>query len=172
MNATPAARFTLEFRAEFAAPPERVFAALTEARHLMRWFCDEAVSETGPAPAGAPGGRLMLRWNRPQSSKEAYEGRWTVFDPPRACDFEGGHAGYPEGYAGHVHCAFAPQEGGTVLQVWHEFPSRQEYEPFVARFLAAWPRALRRLGAYLTPSLQPGPFMTRVARVRSGRTTR
>ena len=30
----------LEFDARFAAPPERVFAALTEARQIAHWFCD------------------------------------------------------------------------------------------------------------------------------------
>jgi uncharacterized protein YndB with AHSA1/START domain len=138
----------LEFRTELEAPVERVFAALTEASHLARWFCHEAESDP------APGGRLVLRWKREGS--QPFSGRWLVFQRPGSCAFEGGHAGHPDGYAGRVGFEVAPRgaaAGGTgsVLITRHRLPTRLDYEPVIAEYRAAWPRALARLVEYLTP---------------------
>lgn len=147
----------LEFRTELAAPIARVFAALTDAPHLARWLCDEAESDA------APGGRLVLRWRREGSSAEPFAARWVVFDPPRACAFEGGHAGYPDGYGGRIGFEIAPRggaagaqggaaaEAGSVLFTRHRIPARPDYMPVIATYRDAWPRALARLAATLTP---------------------
>lgn len=137
---------TLRFETRFAAPPARVFAALTHAAHLARWFCDEAESQPHA------GGRLMLRWTRPNSSPQPYEARWTAFDPPRACAFRGGHSGYPHGDAGAIRFTLTESDGGTRLETEHEFPSGDEYAPIANRYLEAWPRALARLQTYLDPN--------------------
>ncbi len=39
---------------------------------------------------------------------------------------------------------------GTRLTIRHQIPARPEYEPFVARYCEAWPRAIARLEAYLS----------------------
>jgi uncharacterized protein YndB with AHSA1/START domain len=96
MTSAATATTLLEFRTELAAPIERVFAALTEGEHLVRWFCDQAES------LPAPGGRLTARWTRPESTPEPFEARWVVFQPPSSCAYEGGHSGYPDGYAGRI----------------------------------------------------------------------
>jgi uncharacterized protein YndB with AHSA1/START domain len=136
---------TLRFDLALAAPPARVFAALTEARHLERWFCDHAESD------GRPGGRLLMAWTRPCSSPEPYEADWVVFDPPRACAHAGGHSGYPDAYAGRIDLALEPEGDGTRLRVTHAFPPRRDYDRFVETYAVAWPKALARLEAYLTP---------------------
>ncbi|HYM80272.1 MAG TPA: SRPBCC family protein [Candidatus Limnocylindria bacterium] len=128
----------LEFRTELAAPPERVFAALTEAGLLERWFCDAAETHA------TNGGRLLLRWTG-EAATLPFEARWVVFEPPNACAYEGGHAGYPDGYAGRVGFELAPRPGGTTLVTRHRLPARPDYEPFAASYRAAWPRALARL---------------------------
>lgn len=133
----------LEFRTELVAPVERVFAALTEAPHLARWFCDEAESDP------APGGRLVLRWSREGS--RPFTGRWLVVQRPGSCAFEGGHSGHPDGYAGRVGFEVAPRGGGSVLITRHRLPTRLDYEPVIAEYRAAWPRALAQLLEYLTP---------------------
>jgi len=137
------ATILLEFRTEIVAPPGRVFAALTEAEHLARWFCDEAESHP------APGGRLLLRWTRPGSSPVPFEGRWVVFEGPSSCAYDGGHAGYPDAYAGRVGFEIAPGGPGSVLTTRHRLPNRLDYVPIAEAYRAAWPRGLVRLAEYL-----------------------
>ncbi len=48
---------TIQRSIEIDAPPERVWAALTEARHLAAWFGD-----AGAEIDLRPGGRLVVRW--------------------------------------------------------------------------------------------------------------
>jgi uncharacterized protein YndB with AHSA1/START domain len=138
-----AAAILLEFRSEFAAAPERVFSALTDASQLVRWFCDDAESDA------ARGGRLTMRWTKPGASQQAFEGRWAVFRPSRSCAYEGGHSGYPDGYAGRVGFELSAGSAGTVLITRHRLPLLPEYEPIAETYRGAWPRALARLAAYL-----------------------
>jgi len=143
MTAASTAFLLLEFRTTLEVPPERVFAALTEGPQLARWFCDQAES------APTAGGRLTLRWNRTGSSVQPFEGRWVVFQRPMSCAYEGGHAGYPDGYAGRAGFELALRDGGATLITRHRLPARPDYEPIVTVYRAAWPRALARLVAYL-----------------------
>jgi len=131
----------LEFRTQLPAPAATVFATLTERAGLARWFCDEAES------VPAAGGRVAFRWRRPGSSEQPFEGHWVVFRAPYSCAFEGGHSGYPDGYAGRVGFELASHGGGVVLITRHRLPARPEYEPIAASYRTAWPRALARLAA-------------------------
>jgi len=56
----------------YAARPEKVFAALTEADQLARWFVDRAVT------APRKGGAFRLTWG-----KYTLRGRVRAIDPPR-----------------------------------------------------------------------------------------
>jgi uncharacterized protein YndB with AHSA1/START domain len=47
----------IERETVIAAPVERVWALLTEAEHVGRWFCDD-----GADIDLRPGGRMVLRW--------------------------------------------------------------------------------------------------------------
>jgi uncharacterized protein YndB with AHSA1/START domain len=136
----------LDFSLALAEPPARVFAALTEARHLARWFCDEAESEP------RAGGALVMRWTRPGGSPQPFVARWLEWSPPAFASFTGGHSGYPGGSAGTVRYTLEPAPGGgTRLAVSHETPADPGGEPFVAAWRGAWPRALDRLAHYLAP---------------------
>jgi hypothetical protein len=42
-----------------------------------------------------------------------------------------------------------------MLQVAHELPMSAEYDAIVTGWRKAWPRALDRLAAYLTPAGSP-----------------
>lgn len=141
----------LRFVSTFAAPAELVFAALTEARHLERWFCDACECEP------RPGGRLVLRWSHAGSSAEPFEACWLEFAPPLSAAYQGGHAGYPNGDAGTVGFKLARAGEGTRLEVRHELPSAGEYAAQRHAWSEAWPRALARLTGYLVPAEEPRP---------------
>ena len=147
----PLAASDLAYELTLAAPPGRVFAALTEADHLARWFCDEAEAGHG---VGEP---VVMRWHRPgvqPPGVESYEGRWVEFDPPGACAHEGGNPAYPDGTSGRVGFVLAAEAGGgTRISIRHQLPARAEYDPFRERYRGAWPRAIARLEAYL--NLEP-----------------
>ena len=137
----------LTFALALAAPPARVFAAISEARHLSRWFCDQAESDP------RAGGALILRWTRPGGSPEPFVARWLEFEPPEHASFEGGHAGYPGGSAGRVRFTLASGPGGgTSLSVAHEPPAGTGHDAFIDSWRSAWPRALDRLARYLAPA--------------------
>jgi uncharacterized protein YndB with AHSA1/START domain len=154
MTTAATATTLLEFRTELAASSERVFSALTEGGQLARWFCDQAES------VPIPGGRLTARWTRPDSSPQPFDGRWVVFQRPSSCAYEGGHSGYPDGYAGRVGFELADRVagGGSVLITRHRLPARPDYEQVVAVYRSAWPRALTRLATYLAAegTVEPG----------------
>jgi len=136
----------LTFVLDVAAPRERVFEAITEALHLEHWFCNHAVNEP------RMGGRLEMHWRGAGATSEPFVGHWVQFDPHEACAYQGGHSGYPDGDAGTVLFELVPLSAGTQIRVRHTFPERDGYAPFIATYQDAWPRALRRLSAHLTPA--------------------
>jgi len=140
----------LTFRTSLLAPPARVFAALTRAEHLSRWFCDEAESDP------RAGGRVLFRWRRPDSSEHPFVGEWGAFEPSSRCAFSGGHPGYPDGYAGRIEFVLEAAGTGTRLITTHTLPARVDYSPVFQTYTLAWPRALDRLAEYLTPLEGPG----------------
>ena len=141
----------LEFRTEIDAPIERVFAALTEGPELARWFCDYAES------LPSPGGRMLMRWERAGSSLQSFEARWLVLNVPTSCAYEGGHSGYPDGYAGRIGFELARRGGETILFTRHRLPARPDYEPIADTYRAAWPRALDRLVQHLATATVVSP---------------
>lgn len=141
------ANIVLEFDAELAAPPGRVFDAVTEGRHLQRWFCDACESEA------QEDGRLTMRWHRAYSSPWPYEATWTVFEPPVRASCHGGHQGYPNRDAGTITFSLSPSGTGTKLHVTHEMGHPALYSNFAKGYSDAWPRALRRLADYLAPKV-------------------
>jgi uncharacterized protein YndB with AHSA1/START domain len=132
----------IELRSRLAAGPGRVFSALTGARELERWFCDEA--ESVPRVDGP----VLFRWNRAGASSEPFVGRWVEFEPGSSCAYEGGHAGYPDGSAGRVGFRLAAERGGTSLRVRHAMPGDPRWDVWRARYREAWPRCLERLAAW------------------------
>jgi uncharacterized protein YndB with AHSA1/START domain len=59
------------------APPEKVWAIVTEPRHVARWFSDEAEIDL------RPGGAMLLTWH----GHGAYRGRVEAVEPPRRFAF-------------------------------------------------------------------------------------
>lgn len=59
------------------ASPDRVWAIVTDPRHVARWFSDEAEIDL------RPGGAMLLTWH----GQGTYQGRVDVVDPPRRFAF-------------------------------------------------------------------------------------
>ena len=135
----------IEFVLLLRAPVARVFAALTEPRHLERWFCDRCESDP------RVDGRLVLNWTGPRASGVPFEARWLEVAPPTRAAFRGGHDGYPDRDAGTVTFTLATEGSGTRLEVRHGFPAHDAYASFRREWSEAWPRALARLTGYLSP---------------------
>jgi uncharacterized protein YndB with AHSA1/START domain len=92
------------------APPEKVWAIVTEPRHVARWFSDEAEIDL------RPGGAMLLTWHR----DGAYRGRVEAVEPPRRFAFrwlrrEDNEPG--EGTSTLVEFTLEPEGAGTRLRV-------------------------------------------------------
>ena len=92
------------------APPDQVWAIVTEPRHVARWFSDEAEIDL------RPGGAMLLTWH----GHGTYRGRVETVDAPRRFAFrwlrrEDNEPG--EGRRRSSSSALAPEGAGTRLRV-------------------------------------------------------
>jgi uncharacterized protein YndB with AHSA1/START domain len=92
------------------APPERVWAIVTEPRHVARWFSDEADIDL------RPGGAMLLTWH----GHGTYRGRVEAVEPPHRFAFswlrrEDNQPG--EGTSTLVEITLAPEGPRTRLRV-------------------------------------------------------
>jgi uncharacterized protein YndB with AHSA1/START domain len=92
------------------APPEVVWAIVTEARHLAGWFSDEAAIDL------RPGGAMLLTWH----GHGAYRARVETVEPPHAFSFRWVRRDGEEPVQGGstlVVMTLTPTEAGTRLRV-------------------------------------------------------
>jgi uncharacterized protein YndB with AHSA1/START domain len=91
------------------APPNVVWAIVTEARHLAGWFGDEAEIDL------RPGGRMLLTWH----GHGTYEGRVEAVDQPRLFAFrwQTRQGAFSETNSTLVTITLEPAETGTRLRV-------------------------------------------------------
>jgi uncharacterized protein YndB with AHSA1/START domain len=137
---------TIAREIEIDAPPDVVWAIVTEARHLAGWFSDEAEIEL------APGGSMLLTWH----GRGVYRARIETVEPPRTFAFRwvlrDGEEPVPGGSTVVV-MTLTPTGAGTRLRVtesgfsdldWPE-PDRAGYADQNA---AGWITELDELRAY------------------------
>jgi uncharacterized protein YndB with AHSA1/START domain len=93
------------------APPERVWAVLTEPVHLAQWFSDEVEIDT------RPGGRVLFTWH----GRGVLGGRVEAVEPPHRLAFRwtpGGEGELRENSSTLVEITLTPESGGrTRLRV-------------------------------------------------------
>ena len=92
------------------APPDRVWAIVTDPRHVAGWFSDEAEIDL------RPGGAMVLTWQ----GHGTYRGRVEAVDPPRRFAFrwlrrENNEPG--DGTSTLVEFILAAEGSGTRLRV-------------------------------------------------------
>jgi uncharacterized protein YndB with AHSA1/START domain len=107
MNVVPD---TIAREIDIEAPPDVVWAIVTEARHLVGWFSDEATIDL------RPGGEMVLAWH----DHGTYRARIETVEPPRTFAFrwvlrEGAEP--VQGGSTLVVMTLTPQGEGTRLQV-------------------------------------------------------
>jgi uncharacterized protein YndB with AHSA1/START domain len=130
------------------APPERVGAIVTEARHVARWFSDEATIDL------RPGGAMLLTCH----GHGTYRGRVDALDPPRRFAFRwlrraGNEPG--EGTSTLVEFILAPEGPGTRLRVvesgFHELAWDDEATArYAGENADGWVHELNQLRDYAT----------------------
>jgi uncharacterized protein YndB with AHSA1/START domain len=92
------------------APPAVVWPIVTEARHLARWFSDEAEIDL------RPGGAMLLTWH----GHGSYRARVETVEPPRTFAFRWlrrEHNEPAEGTSTLVVMTLIPEGTGTRLRV-------------------------------------------------------
>ncbi len=94
---------TIHVRIWIAAPRQRVFAALSEGRELMRWWPKDATTEP------RIGGSIHLDWFPPASG--GMDSRFDLFEQ----DVE---LAYPF-YSERLHFRLCDENGGTTLDIHH-----------------------------------------------------
>jgi len=120
-----------------AAPPERVFAALTEPEELAKWFVEKA--EFTPKK----GGTFRLRW----AGGYTLKGRVRAIEPPKklALDwidrFEGGKV-----FETEARFAIKKKGKGTLLTVTHRgFKSGKQWIALYGAIQSGWAYYLSNL---------------------------
>jgi uncharacterized protein YndB with AHSA1/START domain len=137
----------LHFTRHYPHPPARVWAALTTAAELSRWFpCRVTID-------ARPGGSLTLSF----PDEPAETAPITEFDPPRVLAFEWGGE--------RLRWTLTEQGGGCRLHL-----SNTVLDPgWAANTAAGWDRCLTDLDATLagrTPGGGSGPDESRIAHYR------
>jgi uncharacterized protein YndB with AHSA1/START domain len=89
------------------APPDRVWAIVTDPRHVARWFSDEAEIEL------RSGGAMLLRWH----GHGTYRGRVEAVDPPHRFAFRWLRREHDDGSSTLVEFILAPEGSSTRLRV-------------------------------------------------------
>jgi uncharacterized protein YndB with AHSA1/START domain len=142
----------IEREVRIQAPPERVWAALTEAEHLGRWFGD-----AGAEVELRPGGRMTVTWLQHGTARALIE----ELDPPRRFVFR--WALRPDedpapGNSTRVEFTITPEEEGRAARlrvVESGFAALAVPEEDRARHLrdntAGWAAELAELASYLAP---------------------
>jgi uncharacterized protein YndB with AHSA1/START domain len=131
-------RPAVRFRREFAQPVERLWAAITEAEELERWFPSKVRMR--------PEAGTIEFYGDPNLPDSGHTGTILLYEPPKRLAYTWG--------ASELHFALeASDDGGCVLTLTDVLEARDA----AARNAAGWAVCLAELGKYLAGKLAGGP---------------
>lgn len=139
------------------APPELVFAAFTEVRHLSRWWGPDGFSTTTRAFDFRVGGEWDFVLHGPDGTDYQEWIIWTGIDPPRRITLRHGEfRGDPNAFESVL--TFTPDGAATRIEMRTVFPTKERRDEAVEKYRAieGGRQTLSNLAAYVTGTLRPG----------------
>jgi len=133
------------------APPELVFEAFTEVRHLAQWWGPEAFTTTTRAFEFRDGGVWDFVMHGPDGTDYQEWITWTEIVPPeRISLLHGESRDDPNAFASVI--TFAPDGAATQVEMRTVFPTREQRDEAVEKYHAieGGQQTLRNLAAYVT----------------------
>ena len=132
-------------------PPELVFEAFTEARHLSQWWGPEGFSTTTRAFEFRAGGEWEFVMHGPDGTDYQEWIRWTEIAPPERIALQHGEfRGDPNAFESVL--TFAPDGAGTRIEMRTLFPTKELRDEAVEKYHAieGGRQTLDNLDAYVT----------------------
>ncbi|SDG29300.1 Uncharacterized conserved protein YndB, AHSA1/START domain [Sinosporangium album] len=129
-------KLTLTLIADFAAPVERVWELWADPRKLERWWGPPTYPATVDGHDLTPGGEITYFMTGPEGDKHRGWWRITSVTPPTSLEFTDGFAdqdGVPsaEMPTTAVRVRLSEHEGGTRMEMYSAFDSREQMEQLV-----------------------------------------
>ena len=139
------------------APPELVFEAFTEVRHLSRWWGPERFTTTTRAFEFRVGGEWDFVMHGPDGTDYTEWICWTEITPPvRIALLHGESRGDPNAFESVL--TFAADGAATRIEMRTVFPTQELREEAVEKYHAieGGQQTLSNLAAYVTEIVQKG----------------
>ena len=134
-------------RIEIAAPPTRVFSALTDPTQLLAWWGDRAsYPSTHWELDPRVGGKWLSRWRGPGGEVFALGGEIIAFAPPHLLAYTWWDERYPGLPLTTVRYELSPTAAGTLVTMTHDGfgASRADFDDYNG----GWSTVLRKLRAH------------------------
>ena len=139
------------------APPELVFEAFTQARHLSRWWGPEGFTTTTRAFEFRAGGAWDFVMHAPDGTDYQEWITWTEIVPPeRIALLHGERRGDPNAFASVL--TFAPEGTGTRIEMRTVFRTKAQRDEAIEKYHAieGGQQTLGNLAAYVADIMQSG----------------
>jgi uncharacterized protein YndB with AHSA1/START domain len=139
------------------APPELVFEAFTEVRHLSQWWGPDGFTTTTRAFAFRVGGEWDFVMHGPDGTDYQEWISWTEITPPQRIALRHGESrDDPNAFASVI--TFAPEGVGTRIEMHTVFPTKELRDEVVEKYHAieGGQQTLSNLAAYVTELIRKG----------------
>jgi uncharacterized protein YndB with AHSA1/START domain len=139
------------------APPELVFEAFTQVRHLSRWWGPEGFSTTTRAFEFRVGGEWDFVMHGPDGTDYQEWISWTQIEPPeRIALRHGRYRGDPDAFESVV--TLASDGAATRIEMHTVFPTQELRDEAVEKYHAieGGQQTLSHLAAYVTEIFRKG----------------